>query len=163
MHIGAAVTSHVERSGDTLTMAPTTITGLGPCRVAVRRVEGDTLQLKSSDIQQTFTRVGPAPPPLDLSSADGSPSHPPTHSSDPNFASQQKLVANALFVFSSDNTQSVRIPFTAKEGTWNATAHTFQLNGDTIAYSFKRTGAKLSLGQPPDGSKTDTYLPDPIL
>jgi hypothetical protein len=75
----------------------------------------------------------------------------------------QKLMVHSLYVFSADGTQSVRIPFLAKEGTWSAAAHTFQITGEPAAYSFDHAGTKLLLGQPPDNKKTDTYLPDPLL
>jgi hypothetical protein len=72
------------------------------------------------------------------------------------------MMTNAILVFSADNTESVRIPFTSVEGTWDATAHTLRVQNRSGDYTFERTGAKLTLGQPPDGKKTDTYLPDPI-
>ena len=69
---------------------------------------------------------------------------------------------NALYVFAADGTESVRIPFGSREGTWNGASHTFKLQNESVVYSFQLSGAKLVLGQPPDGKKTDTYLPDPI-
>ncbi len=72
-------------------------------------------------------------------------------------------MTNATLVFSPDNTESIRVPFTAFEGTWDAAAHTFHLQNQPASFTFQRTGPKLTLGQPPDGHKTDTYLPDPIL
>jgi hypothetical protein len=72
-------------------------------------------------------------------------------------------MANAILVFSPDNTESIRIPFTSYQGSWDAAAHTFQLQNRNGTFSFQRTGTKLILGQPPDNKKTDTYVPDPIL
>ena len=37
------------------------------------------------------------------------------------------MMTNAILVFSADNTESVRIPFTSVEGTWDATAHTLRI------------------------------------
>ena len=162
MYVGAAVTSSITRSGDTFISPPATTTG-APIKITYH-VDGETLHLKSTDgPDQTFTRVGPAPSTTDLLLGKWKPVPPDTSSTDPNVAAQQKLMANALFVFAADNTQSVRIPFTSFEGTWDETAHTFHLQNQTATYTFQRTGTKLTLGQPPDGKKTDTYLPDPIL
>jgi hypothetical protein len=161
MHIGAIVTSPVTRSGDTFTSPPATVNG-PPVKVTFH-IDGDTLHLQSPDTpEQILTRVGPAPSATDPLLGKWRPNPPTTPSTDPNIASQQKLMTNATLVFSADNTESLRVPFTALEGTWDATAHTFHLP-DRGTFSFQRTGAKLTLGQPPDGHKTDTYIPDPIL
>ena len=72
-------------------------------------------------------------------------------------------MVNATLVFFADNTESLRIPLTSSEGTWSASTHTFQLEHLPTSYSYQRTGAKLTMGQPPDNKKTDTYIPDPIL
>jgi hypothetical protein len=162
MHIGAIVTSAITRSGDTFTSPPATVDG-PPIKVTYR-IDGDTLHLNSPDTpEQTLTRIGPAPSATDPLLGKWKPVPPATTSTDPNIAGQQKLMANAILVFSADNTESVRIPFTSLEGTWDATARTFHLANQTAAFTFRRTGAKLTLGQPPDGHKTDTYIPDPIL
>jgi hypothetical protein len=71
-------------------------------------------------------------------------------------------MANGLYIFSPDNTQSVRIPFTTHTGTWNASAHTFKLEGDPKTYTFSRTGKKLTLVGPTGAQDTHTYSPDPI-
>jgi hypothetical protein len=161
MFIGAAVTSPITRSGDTFTEPSGTTTG-APVKVTFR-VDGETLHLKSADTpDRTFTRVGPAPSATDPLLGKWKPNPPDTPSTDPNAAALQKAMLNALFVFT-DNTQSVRIPFTSLEGTWDASAHTFHLKNQTINFTFARTGAKLTLSQPPDSKTTDTYLPDPIL
>jgi hypothetical protein len=161
MHIGAIVTSPLTRSGDTITSPPVTVNG-PPIKVTFR-VDGDTLHLQSPDIpEQILTRIGPAPSAADPLLGKWKPLPPATPSTDPNIAAQQKLMTNATLVFSADNTESLRVPFTALEGTWDATAHTFHL-ADRGTFSFQRTGTKLTLGQPPDGHKTDTYIPDPIL
>jgi hypothetical protein len=161
MHIGAIVTSPITRSGDTFTSPPVTVNG-PPIKVTFR-VDGDTLHLQSPDTpEQTLTRIGPAPSAADPLLGKWKPLPPATPSTDPNIAAQQKLMTNATLVFSAGNTESLRVPFTALEGTWDATAHTFHL-ANQGTFSFQRTGAKLTLGQPPDGHKTDTYIPDPIL
>jgi hypothetical protein len=161
MHLGAIVTSPITRSGNTFTSPPATSNG-PPIKVTFR-IDGDTLHLKSPDTpEQTLTRIGPAPSATDPLLGKWKPNPPATPSTDPNIAAQQTLMANATLVFSADNTESVRVPFTTVEGTWDATAHTFHLT-DRGTFSFQRTGSKLTLGQPPDGHKTDTYIPDPIL
>jgi hypothetical protein len=162
MFIGAAVTSPITRFGDTFTEPSGTTTG-APVKVTFH-VDGETLHLKSADTpDRTFTRVGPAPSATDPLLGKWKPNPSDTLSTDPNVAAQQKLLLNAIFAFAADNTQSVRIPFTSFEGTWDATAHTFHLKNQTTNFTFARTGTKLTLGQPPDGKMTDTYLPDPIL
>jgi hypothetical protein len=127
-------------------------------------VENDTLHLKSADNQeQNFTRIGSAPSTTDPLLGKWKPLQPVTPNPNPDVAAQQKLMANAVLAFFPDNTESVRIPFSAFEGTWDATAHTFHINNQKETYSFQLTGQKLHLGQPPDGHKMDTYIPDPIL
>jgi len=162
MHLGAIVTSPITRSGDTFTSPPVTVNG-SPIKVTYH-VDGDTLHLQSADTpEQTLSRIGPAPSAADPLLGKWKPQPPAIPSTDPNIAAQQKLMTNATLVFSADNTESIRVPFTALEGTWDATGHTFRLSNQTATFSFQRTGAKLTLGQPPDGHKTDTYIPDPIL
>lgn len=162
MHVGAIVTSPITRSGDTFTSPPVTVNG-PPIKVTYR-IEGDTLHLQSLDTpEQVLTRIGPAPSAADPLLGKWKPLPPATPSTDPNIAAREKLMTDATLVFSADNTESLRVPFNALEGTWDATAHTFHLANQTASFSFQRTGAKLTLGQPPDGHKTDTYIPDPIL
>jgi hypothetical protein len=112
-----------------------------------------------------LTRIGPAPSADDPLLGKWKPLPPATPSNDANIAAQQKLMTNAILVFSADNTETVRVPFTSLEGTWDATAHTFHLLNQpaTVTFTFELTGQKLSLGQPPDGRKSDTYVPDLIL
>jgi len=161
MHTGVVVTSPVTHTPTTITMPPATNTG-SPSEITYH-VTGDTLRLDFPNTPgQSFTRVGTAPSTADPLLGKWRPVQPATPSTDPTMAAQQKAMANALYVFSADNTESIRIPFTASEGRWNATTHTFLFPNQTTTYSYLRTGAKLTLGQPPDGQKTDTYLPDPI-
>ena len=163
MHIGAIVSSTITRTADTITSPPVTVNG-PPVTVSYHIEGGDTLHMKSTgNPEQTLARVGPAPSATDPLLGKWRPLPPPTYSSDPNMAAQQKLMSNAILAFFPDNTESVRIPFNTLEGTWDATAHTFRINNQVEIYTFQRTGPKLTLGQPPDGHKTDTYLPDPIL
>jgi hypothetical protein len=162
MHIGAIVISPITRAGDTFTSPPVTTDG-PPIKVTFH-IEGDTLHLKSPGTpEQTLTRIGPAPSATDPLLGKWRPDPPTTPSTDPNLASQQKLMTNSLLVFSADNTESARIPFTSMEGTWDAAAHTFRLQNQPTAFTFQLTGSKLTLGQPPDGRKTDTYITDPIV
>jgi hypothetical protein len=161
MRIGTIVTLPITRTGDTFTSPPATING-PPSKVTFR-VAGDTLHLTSPDsAEQTLARVGQAPSATDPLLGKWRPLPPAMPSTDPNIAAQQKMMTNAILVFSADNTESVRIPFTSVEGTWDATARTLRVQNRPGTYTFERTGAKLTLGQPPDGKKTDAYLPDPI-
>jgi hypothetical protein len=162
MHIGAMVTSPFTHTSNTLTMAPETVNG--PPMHAAFRIDGDKLFLKQGDAPEVgFTREGPAPSPTDPLLGKWRPDSPAVPNPDPQAAAMQKAMLNALYVFSADGTQSVRIPFTAKEGTWDAAAHTFKFADEPLVYSFDHTGSKLVLGQPPQNKTTDTYLPDPIL
>jgi hypothetical protein len=164
MHIGALVTTPITRSGDTFTSPPPTTTG-PPIKVTFH-IDGDTLHLQSPNTpEQTLARIGPAPSADDPLLGKWKPLPPATPSTDPEIAAQQKLMTNAILVFSADNTETVRVPFTSLEGTWDATAHTFHLlnQPSTVTFTFELTGAKLTLGQPPDGKKTDTYVPDSIV
>jgi hypothetical protein len=162
MHIGAMVTSPCPHTANTLTMASETVDG--PPIHATYRIDGDKLYLKVGDTPEAgFTRQGPAPSPTDPLLGKWRPDPPAVPNPDPQAAAMQKAMLNALFVFSADGTQSVRIPFLAKEGTWDATAHTFKFAGEPINYSFDLSGPKLVLGQPPQNKTSDTYLPDPIL
>ncbi len=162
MHIGAIVNSPITRSGDTFTSPSATTTG-APITVTYH-VDADTLHIQSPNVpEQTFTRIGPAPSPTDPLLGKWKPLPPATPSTDPNVAAQQKIMVNATLAFFADNTESLRVPLTSSEGTWSAATHTFQLEHVATSYSYQRSGAKLTLGQPPDNKKTDTYLPDPIL
>jgi hypothetical protein len=67
-----------------------------------------------------------------------------------------------VYVFNADDTQTVRIPFLSRTGTWDAGSHTFRLDGDTHTYGFRSSGQTLTLGQPPDNTRTETYGPDPL-
>ena len=159
-YVGAMVTSHVTRSGDTLTM-PSGQEGTPPIQAKIRIAE-NTLYINANNNEVVFTRVGPAPSTSDSLLGKWRPVTPKVHDPDPNAAALEKAQANALYVFSADGTETLRIPFTSRTGTWDAKAHTFQFKGQPGVYSFQLSGTKLLLGQPPDNKKTDTYLPDPI-
>ena len=159
-YVGAMVTSHVTRSGDTLTM-PSGQEGTPPVQAKIRIAE-NTLYINANNNEVVFTRVGPAPSTSDSLLGKWRPVTPKVHDPDPNAAALEKAQANALYVFSADGTETLRIPFTSRTGTWDAKAHTFQFKGQPTVYSFQLSGTKLLLGQPPDNKKTDTYLPDPI-
>src|SRR5580704_13047216 len=62
-YVGAAVTVPIKRSHDKLTLPAPTAHGAA-IRFSVQ-IDGNTLYLKSSTIQQTYTRVGPASSPTD--------------------------------------------------------------------------------------------------
>src|ERR1700679_3852140 len=51
----------------------------------------------------------------------------------------------------SDNTESVRAPFTSYEGRWDAATHSFHLDNQTAAFTYQRTGNLLTLSLPPIG------------
>ena len=162
MHTGVVVTSPVTHDKTTITMPPATTTGT-PSAITYH-IAGDTLRLDFPNTPgQSFTRVGTAPSTTDPLLGKWRPVQSSTPTTDQAVLAQRKAMALALYVFSADNTESVRIPFTVTEGRWNPTTHTFQLQGQTTAYSYQRTGPKqLNLGQPPDNQRTDTYLPDPL-
>ena len=161
MSIGAAVTSHVTHTATTVTLPPGTVSG--PPLTLNYKVEGSTLTLtKAGDPDVLFTRVGDPPVPSDLLLGRWRPNPPATPSQNHTIAEYQKAMANGLYIFSPDDTQSVRIPFTTRTGTWNAAAHTFQLQGDPKTYTFSRTGKKLTLVGPTGAQDTHIYSPDPI-
>ena len=161
-YVGAAVTVPIKRSHDKLTLPAPTAHG-APIRFAVQ-IDDNTLYLKSSTIQQTYTRVGPALSPTDPLLGKWKLVPDPATSPNPSEAAQQ---ATALYVFSPDGSESARVPFESMDGTWNATTHTFRFNDRTVEYSYQRIGSKLILGQPPDNTDnsrhTAAFIPDPIL
>jgi hypothetical protein len=161
LHFGAMVTTPVKRAGDVLTMPSATVSG-PPGEVSFH-VEGDTLRLSAANGQELkYTRIGEPPSPSDPLLGKWRPVQPATPSADPNRAALDKVSRDAVYVFAADGTESVRIPFGSREGTWNLAAHTFRFVNETVVYSFSFSGPKLVLGQPPDGKMTDTYLPDPL-
>lgn len=158
MHIGVIVTSRITRAGDTFTSPATNIKG-SPIPMTYR-VEGATLHVWSPHSpEQTFTRIGPAPSATDPLLGKWKPSPPAALSTDPNIASQQKLMASATLIFSADNTETLRVPFSNYEGVWDAATHTFHINNQS-AYTFQRMGEKLALDHTPEGHKTGTYIAD---
>jgi hypothetical protein len=163
MHVGAAITSPITRPGPDTFIAPAATATDPPVTVAYR-VDGDILHLKSARVaEQLLARVGSAPSSKDPLLGKWRPVLPANLSNDPDTAARQKAMADAIFVFAADNTETVRAPFTSIEGKWDINAHTFHLEDEKVIYTFQRTGHKLTLGQPPDGKRTDTYLPDPIM
>jgi hypothetical protein len=161
MSIGAAVTSHVTHTATTVTMPPPTVNG-APLTLNYK-VEGSTLTLtKAGDPDTRFTRVGAPPVPSDPLLGRWRPNPPSTPSQNRTIAQYQQAMANGLTIFSPDNTESVRIPFTTHTGTWNAPTHTFKLEGDPNTYTFSRSGKKLTLVGPTGAKDTHTYSPDPV-
>ncbi len=162
MYVGAIATAPISRTADTITM-PSGQANTPPIPVKYR-VEAGTLYLTAPDGHETvFTRIGAAPSATDPLLGQWRP-HPTAASqnSDPNQAAYEKAMANAVYLFSADGTQSVRIPFKSREGTWHASDHTVHILNDKVIYNFSRSEGRLTLSQPPDGRKTDTYLPDPL-
>jgi hypothetical protein len=161
MRVGNAITAPIKRSGDTFT-APAAAADDPPVLVTFR-VEGDALHLKAPNVpEQILIRVGPAPSPTDPLLGKWKPVPPANLSQDIDVADRQKAMAKALFVFSADNTESVRAPFISHEGKWDAATHTFHLENQTAAFTYQRTGNLLTLSLPPDGKRTNTFVPDPI-
>jgi hypothetical protein len=159
---GAMVTSPIAHSSNVITLPPTTAGG-APNHIRFH-VEGDILRLTSAaGAEVTYSRVGAAPSATDPLLGKWKPVPPKTPSSDPKTAAMEKANANALYVFGADGTESVRIPFSARRGTWDAKSQTFKFQNDPGTYKYHLAYGKLELGQPPDGKKTDTYLPDPLL
>jgi hypothetical protein len=155
------VTTPLKRAGDVLTMPPATV-GAPPSQISFR-VEGNTLRLIAANGQELkYTRIGESPSPSDPLLVKWRPVPPATPNADPNMAALEKVNRDAVYVFAADGTESVRIPFGSREGTWDLTAHTFRFLNEAVAYSFSFSGPKLVLGQPPEGKATDTYLPDPL-
>jgi hypothetical protein len=162
MHFGAMVTEPVTHSASTIIMPPPTTTGQ-PVPLEFR-VVGNKLYIKAPQASEmSLTRDGPAPSASDPLLGKWSPDPPAVLDPDPQSAAMQKAASNGRWVFSTDGTFSLRIPFGAKTGTWDAAAHTFHFENETLLYSFDHAGPKLVLGQPPSNQTTDTYLPDPIL
>jgi hypothetical protein len=159
---GAMVTSLVTHTADTLTLPPSTVGG-APNHIKFH-VDGDTLHLITpTGADLSYSRVGTAPSASDPLLGKWKPVPPKTPSSDPKTAAMEKASANALYVFAADGTESVRIPFSAKHGTWDEKAQTFQFQNEPTVYRYHFSYGKLELGQPPDGKKMDTYIPDPLL
>ena len=69
-------------------------------------------------------------------------------------------MAKAIFVFSPDNTESIRAPFISYEGKWDASAHTYHLENQNSPFTYQRVGSTLTLSLPPDGKRTGTFVPD---
>jgi hypothetical protein len=159
MYIGAAVTAPVTHTTDTLNVAGSA----GNKLVLDYKITGNILNLKRpGDPDTLFTRDGPAPKPSDPLLGRWRPNPPATYSPNPQMAARQKAMTTGVYIFGSDNTQTVRIPFVSRTGTWDAAAHTIKLEGENQTFSFNRTGTGLVLGQPPDNTKTGTYIPDPV-
>ncbi len=159
---GAMVTTAITRAGDTFTLPPTTAGG-PPAKIKFH-VEGEVLHLVSpTGADVTYSRVGTAPTPSDPLLGKWKPTPPKTPSTDPKTAATERRNTLALYVFGADNTEAVRIPFSARRGTWDDKKMTYQFQGDPNTYSLQLAYGKLLVGQPPDSKKTETYITDPIL
>lgn len=161
MFLGPAVTAHVTHNATTVNVP----SGLadGSTIALDYRITGNILNLKRPGEPDTlFTREGPAPRPSDPLLGRWRPNPPATYSPNPQLAARQKAMTLGVYVFHPDNTQTVRIPFLSRDGTWDAASHTFRLEGDAHTYSFQRSGQTLTLGQPPDNARMQTYVPDTL-
>jgi len=161
MYIGAAVTAPVTHNANTLNVPAGTPNG---DTIALDyKITGNILNLKRpGDPDTLFTRIGPAPKASDPLLGRWRPNPPATYSPNPQLAARQKAMTTGVYVFNPDNTQTVRIPFLSRTGTWDPAAHTFKLEGDPHSYTFTRTAQGLGLAQPPDGIRTETYITDPV-
>jgi hypothetical protein len=128
------------------------------------KITGNILNLKRpGDPDTLFTRDGVAPKPSDPLLGRWRPNPPSSYSDNPQLAERQKAMTRGVFVFSADDTQIVRIPFTARNGTWDAVEHTLKLEGDVRMFTFVRTADGLTIGQPPpNAEKTASYVRDPL-
>jgi hypothetical protein len=160
LYFGAMVTGAVSRTGDMLTMPSATIGG-PPANVHFR-VDQQTLVLIENGTESAYVRVGTAPSKSDLLVGTWRAASAAALSGDPKLAALEKARAQAVYVFSADGSESVRIPFGVREGAWDAKTHLIRFPKDPTSYTFELAGAKLVLGQPPDGKTTDTYLRDPV-
>lgn len=159
---GAMVTSPIKRSGNTITLPPPSA-GAASAKITFR-VDGDVLHLISpAGADVAYNRIGSAPSATDALLGKWRPVPPKTPSTDPKIAIAEKRSALAFYVFGADNTYSVRIPFSANRGTWDSKSMTYQFQNDPSTFEIRFDYGKLMLGQPPDGKKMDTYIPDPIL
>jgi hypothetical protein len=61
-----------------------------------------------------------------------------------------------VVVFTRDDFEHLRVPPGHREGSWDAQARVFKIEGDPRSYPLLRIGKSLSLGQP-GGQGTDTY------
>jgi hypothetical protein len=160
MQFGAMSTTPVTHSGNTLSAPSPKVAGQTDS--STFRIEGNKLYLKhGSGAEVSYMRDGPAP-----SAAD-----PllgkwlrilPAASEDPvaNSPAALEAMRKLMVVFSADGTQSVRIPFTIREGTWNA--HSFQFKGEATTHAYHRVGRILDLSPSSDTQQPETFVPDPI-
>lgn len=154
------MTVPVTRSGDTLIL-PAGTNGAPPSKLQFT-VKGDALVLSASGTESSFTRIGPAISATDPLLGKWKLDRPKVPNPDARLAALEEAQSKGIYSFNADGTESVRIPFTSLDGTWNADTHAFKLSGRDVAYSFFLSEGKLVLGQPPDNKTTDTYLPDPL-
>jgi hypothetical protein len=159
LSIGAAVTAKVTHTATHVT-APSGDRAGGTITLEYT-ITGDTLRMhRPGDRDATFTRLGPAPNAADPLLGRWRPDPPPTYSENPQLATRQRALTHGLYVFTADGNQTVRIPFTLRDGKWDASTHTFRLEGDDHSFHYDRTPQGLKIGLPPDGSRTDTLVPD---
>ncbi len=161
MFLGAAATAHVSHTADILTVPSGKPDG---STIALEfRITGNIMNLKRPGERDTiFTREGPAPKPSDPLLGRWRPSPPAVYSEDPELAARQKVTTLGVYLFQPDGTQIVRIPFTSREGTWDAAAHTLTLAGEAHAFTYRPTAEALILLDTSDNQKTGTFLPDPL-
>jgi len=163
MHLGAMPTITIKRSGNTMTMPSPRVDG--PPVIATYRVEGNQLYMRRAGeaADTSYTREGPAPSSGDALLGKWRPNPPEAAGGASKGPALSAAMLNELVIFSADGTQSVRIPFASKEGTWSAATHTFQFKGESSTHTFDRVGPKLNLGLSLDSQHPEAYLPDPIL
>jgi len=159
LYIGAAVTSPVSHTDKTLTVPDG-----GPNHTTLELVyviTGNQLNLhRPGDRDTLFTRDGQPTDPKDPLLGRWRPNPPATYSENASLAARQKAMTQGVYIFKADNTQTVRIPFLSRSGTWSSATHCFHMDGEKSDLKFERVKEGLTIGLPPDGTRTDTLVPD---
>jgi hypothetical protein len=159
LYIGAAVTTPVTHTDKTLTVPDG-----GPGHTTLElmyTITRNQLNLKRAGDRDTmFTRDGQPTDPKDPLLGRWRPNPPATYSENASLASRQKAMTQGVYIFKADNTQTVRVPFLSRNGTWSSATHTFHMDGEKNDLKFERTKDGLTIGLPPDGTRTDTIVHD---
>lgn len=160
--LGPAVTAPVTHTANTLSVPdPTSSTGRTQLQYSTT---GNILNLhRAGEPDTLFTRDGAAPRPSDPLLGRWRPNPPAIYSTDPTLAARQHATTLGVYEFRADNTQTVRIPYLARTGRWDAAAHTLTLAGEPHPFTYQRTSSSLVLTQQgSDAPTTESYLPDPL-
>jgi len=159
LFIGAAVTAKISH-----TLTHVTVPSGEPAGGTITleyTITGKLLNMKRPGDRDTlFTREGQPPKPSDPLLGRWRPNPPATYSENASFAARQKALTMGVYIFSADDNQTVRIPFTTRTGTWDAATHSFHLEGDQQSYHYTRVPEGLKIGLPPDETRSDTLIHD---